>query len=64
MVKSYGVKCKACGEHIHLAEVNTDLGREITFYCLPLGPITCLKCNHVDDYESKESEFVGIKLAP
>jgi hypothetical protein len=56
-VRSFGVKCKGCGEHIHLAEVTQEYDREINFYVVPLEPIPCPLCGHTDNYGSEDKEY-------
>jgi hypothetical protein len=59
MPKSFGVKCKGCGKHISLANVEQEQNKEITFYTLPLGLITCPHCKHQDQYSNDDKEYVS-----
>jgi ribosomal protein S27E len=59
MQKSFGVKCKGCGKHISLANVEPENDKEVTFYALPLGPITCPNCKHEDQYNNDDKEYVS-----
>jgi hypothetical protein len=62
MPKSFGVKCKECGKHISLANMEQEQKDKIAFYALPLGPITCPHCKHEDQYSGDDKEFVSYKL--
>jgi ribosomal protein S27E len=57
MAKSYGVLCKKCGEHIHLADIEPEAQNEITFYTPPLTPVVCAHCGHTDNYSSKDNHY-------
>jgi len=57
MTRSYGLRCKKCGVHIHLEDANVDSSKTITFYAPPLDPVTCPHFGHVDKYDSKDHEI-------
>lgn len=60
MTKSFGVKCKGCDEHIHLADVDDGGEKQIVFYAVPLEPITCPICGHKDIYGSRDKVYKSL----
>lgn len=58
-----GVKCKKDGTFIPLAVYNEDVDPAITFYAVPLTPITCLnsKCLHSQQYGSEDKVLAKIE---
>jgi len=57
MPKSFGVRCRKCGKHIHLADYDSENKDQITFYAVPLDPIPCPQCGHTERYDSQDKEY-------
>jgi DNA-directed RNA polymerase subunit RPC12/RpoP len=57
MAKSYGVRCKKCGEHIHIESAEPSEKDKITFYTPPLTPVLCPHCGHTDEYSSTDNDY-------